>query len=185
MPWFALRLIGLRSALGRAFACATANTARMLAIALCASLGANVWLWRGWSAEQDGRALDRQAYHAAQIEAQRLQDKADWANFTTQTERNTALEKNHAPLEKKHSDALSRYVAANRLPDRIEGAPCIAGETSLHIDPGAAVADASGPVMVAISTTDLKRASAIEVQNTERGAVLNALVEEGLAVPME
>src|SRR5580765_5043700 len=65
MPWLALRLLGLRSALGRAWEWATASASRMLAIALCASLAANLWLHHGKSkaiGERDaviaGRASD-------------------------------------------------------------------------------------------------------------------------------
>ncbi len=65
MTWLALRLLGLRNALGRAFAWATASATRMLAIALCVALLGGIWAYKGWSKDHDalkaekmGRASD-------------------------------------------------------------------------------------------------------------------------------
>ena len=185
MPWLALRLIGLRSLAGRAFAWATANTARMLAIALCASLVVNVWCWHGWSAEQDGRALDRQAYRAAQIEAQRLQDRADWANFTTQTERNSKLEQSHAIAETNRRSDVAAYVEHHRLPAQTCRASGLASPAAVHPDSGT-VADSTTPAdMVAISPADLDKLAKASMQGAEASGFLNGLVEQGLGVPVE
>ena len=156
-----------------------------LQIALCASLAGNVWLWRGWSAEQDGRALDRQAYHAAQVEAQRRQDRADWANFTIQTERNTKLEESHAVIDTIRRTAVADYVAGHRvLACPAQGGPGRAASTGVHPDPGAPARTELAAEMVAIAPGELDQLATGAVHGAEVTRFLNMLVAEGLAVPV-
>lgn len=156
-----------------------------LQIALCASLAGNVWLWRGWSAEQDGRALDRQAYHAAQVEAQRRQDRADWANFTIQTERNTKLEESHAVIDTIRRTAVADYVAGHRvLACPAQGGPDRAASTGVHPDPGAPARTEPAAELVTIAPGELDQLATGAVHGTEATQFLNLLVAEGLAVPV-
>ena len=154
-------------------------------IALCASLAGNVWLWRGWSAEQDGRALDRQAYHAAQVEARRLQDRADWANFTSQTERNTKLEERHAVIDTIRRSAVADYIAGHRvLACPAQGGPGRAASAGVHPDPGVPARTEPAAAMVAIASGELDQLATGAVHGAECTGFLNMLVAEGLAVPV-
>jgi hypothetical protein len=183
------RLINAATA---AFAWATASTARMLAVALCASLLANLWLYRGKQAEHAGwvreiaeRIADRKAYEAAQIDAQAAQDKQDAANFASQQAANDEQRKDHAKLEAARGDAVARFIAPRRVRgpeavDRAAGGPGVAALPDNH---GPPVDGQTGGDFVAVKPEDIDAWSQVELQNADRGAYLRGLIAQGLAVP--
>lgn len=156
IPRLALRLLGLRSALTSAFTWATASASRMLAVALCVSLAANVWLWRGWSAEQDGRAADKAAWIAA-----------SQANAAAQAAQVKALEAKSQQIAKEADHdykiavadartATDRYADANRCTVRQAASVSAPSSPGQGNDPGVPAQVPADPDLVAVSRTDLQ-----------------------------
>jgi hypothetical protein len=152
----------------------------MLAIALCVSLVGNLWLWRGWNAEQDGREADKAAYVKAQKDAAAKQHKLDLANTEAQTERNKELENAHAQTEIATRGAVADYIARNRLRPTCRPASG-AGKAGVHPDPAAPVEASPLADMVAVSPTDLDKLATGAVRGAECTGFLNGLIAEGLA----
>jgi hypothetical protein len=181
MTWLALRLFGIGKALGNLWEWATASTARMLAIALVASLAANWWLWGGWNDERAGRKADRAAYVQAQAKSV-AQHSADVANVTAQTARNEKLETTHAATEIAVRDALADYKRDHRLQCPAQGATRSAAQAGLHPDPAVSVDSPAGSELLTITSADLDAFAARSLRASECTGFLNTLIAEGSAV---
>lgn len=195
MPWLILRLLGigkwLREAATAAFRWVTASTARMLIFALCMSLAANFWLYRGKAKAIEQRdawhlAFDKQkaTYIAAQQEAEAKQKAADQSNIAGQLAAIRQQDAAHDQLEAARRDAVSEFRDAGRV--RFEAACRSAsgpGAADLHRDSGPPVDGQTPGDLVAVKPEQIDAWSEIELQNAERGEFLRGLVSQGLAIP--
>lgn len=156
IPWLALRLLGLRSALTSAFTWATASASRMLAIALCVALLGATWAYRGWSKEKAAHRADIAAWTAASA-----------ANEAAQIAQVKALEAKSQQIAKEADHdykiavadartATDRYADAHRCTVRQAASVSPASSPSQGNDPGVPAQVPADSDLVAVSRTDLQ-----------------------------
>jgi len=175
----AINLLGIKKAIGTAFTWATANVARMLAIALACSL---VWGWWGWHGKAKvAKVLDSTVtgYRNAQAEATRAQAELNARHVAT----NEAVNKGSTDDHAKGLDAARAAVADYA---RLHPAPrCASSQAQPAAVPGdtGVAAGASGETgMVAVTVADLDTLTAGTVRGDSCRAWGQSLIDAGLAV---
>ena len=154
-----------------------------LQVAMCASLAANMWLWRGWDREQEGRAADRAAYVKAQKDAKAKQDQHDREDLAAQVILTRQVEQAHAQNETNLRAALDEYARTHRLRPQAARCPASgAGQAGVPSDPGPPPEAPAEPDMVAISRADLDAIAAKAMRDSEWQQLGDAWIKEGRAI---
>lgn len=185
----AIRLfLGGKALIARAFAWATASTARLLALALAAAL---VWGWLGH--HKSGKlakvlASTEQGYRNAQADAKLAQDAMNAAI----TDRSAAIAKEstyaHVPSLASARSAVADYARRNPARMRCEtnqggtsgsDAPALPATSGVATNPGGQ-AD-----MVAIAVADLDKLASATVRAESCRALGQAWIDGGLAEVVE
>ena len=118
----------------------------------------------------------------AQEAAKAAQDAADKGVIDTQLEANRKLEEAHNENERLRAGAVARYVADNRVRQVNHCPSSGAAPAVVYRDTGQAAGNEVDPGMVAIAEPDLNSLTEAALQNAERGAFLNGLIDQGLGV---
>jgi len=149
--------------------------------------------WQTWGkqtaikerdAQIAGRASDKLAYEAAQVQAKAKQAALD--NRTAETFRSISQRIEYAAREYEGAfvSAADRYANANRVRRQgAGGASCGSAAPGVHPDPAAPFGGEEDANMVAVTRPDFDALTGQAMQNAERGGFLTALVDAGLAVP--
>lgn len=176
----AINLLGIRKAIGRAFAWATQSAAHIFAIGMVFAL---VWGWLGHhKADKLAKVLasTEQAYRNAQADAKREQERLNLAisaRYRAEAEKSSATHR--IALDGAHR-AVSDY--ANRMRCKADqGGGSGPGAPAVPDSPGMAAGAGEASNLVAIALADLDTLAAGTVRAESCRAWGQSMIDAGLA----